>query len=214
MRILHLCLSNYYIDAMSYQENMLVREHVRQGHEVLVIASTENLSPAGKLFYMEAGAYSGGDGARVIRLDYKRIVPKFLRRKFRAYEGVIEAIAAFNPDRVLFHGLASFDLARVARYFRGRPEVRLFADTHTDGLTARDLLCRNGFCIAAFTGRLSSVACRRSKRFCVCRCRRWNLPKRSMAFPKASLSSILWAATFLMRRRGFRCGQQRAALWG
>jgi 1,2-diacylglycerol 3-alpha-glucosyltransferase len=51
MKILHCCLSCFYIDNYNYQENMLVREHVRAGHEVLVLASTENYNNQGQLSY-------------------------------------------------------------------------------------------------------------------------------------------------------------------
>ena len=44
MKIIHLCLSCFYIDNYRYQENELVREHVTDGHEVLVVASTDRKS--------------------------------------------------------------------------------------------------------------------------------------------------------------------------
>ena len=68
MRILHLCLSCFYIDDAGYQENHLVRQHVADGHEVLVIASTEIFDGKGGLGYAEPGSYIGSDGAKVIRI--------------------------------------------------------------------------------------------------------------------------------------------------
>lgn len=41
MKILHFCLSCFYIDNYDYQENQLVRVNVEDGHDVLVVASTE-----------------------------------------------------------------------------------------------------------------------------------------------------------------------------
>jgi 1,2-diacylglycerol 3-alpha-glucosyltransferase len=66
MKILHCCLSCFYIDNYNYQENMLVREHVRAGHEVLVLASTENYNNQGQLSYSAPGCYRGSDGAEVL----------------------------------------------------------------------------------------------------------------------------------------------------
>ena len=39
MKIVHLCLSAFFIDNYSYQENMLPKYHVKMGHKVTVIAS-------------------------------------------------------------------------------------------------------------------------------------------------------------------------------
>ena len=75
MKILHLCLSCFYIDDAGYQENQLVRQHVRDGHEVLVIASTETFDGRGGLTYTEPKTYTGSDGARVIRIPYVRWLP-------------------------------------------------------------------------------------------------------------------------------------------
>ena len=64
----HICLSCFYIDGFSYQENELVRQNVSDGHDVLVIASTETINPDGKIQFLDPGRYAGFDGADVIRL--------------------------------------------------------------------------------------------------------------------------------------------------
>lgn len=144
MKIAHLCLSNYYVDGFSYQENQLVRQHVEAGHTVKVIASTENLGRDGKLFYEAPGTYQGSDGATVTRLAYKNVP---LARKIRAYEGVTEALADFAPQTVMFHGISAYALKTVADYCR-KHRVRLFADTHADannsaqGFVSRSVLHR------------------------------------------------------------------------
>ncbi len=43
MEILHLCLGNYFVDGYGYQENIITKMHKRQGHEVLIVASTETI---------------------------------------------------------------------------------------------------------------------------------------------------------------------------
>ena len=64
MRILHLCLSAFYIDEAGYQENHLVQQHVKDGHEVLVIASTETFDGKGGLNCKGGSIWV--DGAKVI----------------------------------------------------------------------------------------------------------------------------------------------------
>ena len=59
MKILHCCLSCFYIDGYSYQENELIREHVQAGHDVLVLASTESFDETQKKTYLNPGEYIG-----------------------------------------------------------------------------------------------------------------------------------------------------------
>ena len=69
MKICHMCLSCFYIDGYSYQENELVRQNVLDGHEVFVIASTETYAEDRTLSYIRPGDYEGGEGAPVCRVD-------------------------------------------------------------------------------------------------------------------------------------------------
>lgn len=132
MKIVHFCLSCFYIDGYGYQENQLPAQHVRDGHEVTIIASTETFNAQRQLAYTEPGDYLGTDGARVIRLPYRRLFPAKLARKFRAYPGVRQLLDQLQPDVILFHGLCAWELRTVAQYVREHPQVRLFVDCHED----------------------------------------------------------------------------------
>lgn len=131
MRIMHVCLSCFYIDDFGYQENMLVREHVQAGHEVRVLASTENYVN-GKLAYVKPAKYLGSDGAEVIRLPYRRFLPHKLMAKLRMHSGVYEEIAKFSPDVLMFHGLCGWELRTVCRYKANNLNTVLWVDSHTD----------------------------------------------------------------------------------
>lgn len=144
MKILHCCLSNFYIDGFNYQENMLVREHVSAGHEVLVLASTETFDSGGCLSYLDPGRYFGADGAEVIRLPYRQLGPHFLRRKIRAYPDVYKVISEFCPDVILFHGAAAWELMTVIRYKENNPKVKFYIDSHEDfNNSARNFFSKN-----------------------------------------------------------------------
>ena len=132
MKIVHLCLSCFYIDGATYQENMLVKQHVTEGHDVLVLASTENHGPDGKLVYSSSRTYVGSDNARVIRLPYSRWLPEKVMRKLRVHPGVYRHLEEFSPDIVIFHGLAGWEIGTVARYVRKHSEVVFYADSHED----------------------------------------------------------------------------------
>lgn len=132
MKIVHICLSCFYIDGYAYQENQLVAEHVRAGHDVHVIASTESYDKNARLTYVSPRAYNGTDGAKVIRLPYRFNVLPRLARKIRAYVGLDPLLRELQPEIILFHGLASWELLTVAAYVRRNPSVKLFADCHED----------------------------------------------------------------------------------
>ncbi|MNO53314.1 putative glycosyl transferase [compost metagenome] len=132
MKIIHFCLSCFYIDNYRYQENELVREHVSAGHDVLVVASTESYVDNLSLGYVPAGEYMGSDGAQVLRLPYVGPFPFFIKKKLRIHPGVAEILERFSPDVIMFHGLCGWELSTVARYKRKNPQVRLYVDSHED----------------------------------------------------------------------------------
>lgn len=132
MKILHLCLSCFYIDRFGYQENLLVAEHVRAGHDVHVLASTETFDANGKLTYVAPASYMGADGAMVERLPYRYAAVHPLARKVRAYVGLAARLRALAPDVIVFHGLSAYALLTVARHVRRHPHTILHADSHED----------------------------------------------------------------------------------
>lgn len=132
MKIVHLCLSNFYIDGHSYQENELVRQHVRDGHEVSVVASTETFDSKKQLSFTTSGSYLGSDGAPVTRLPYDHRLPHRASAKLRFYEGLPAKLEELRPDVLMCHGISGGYLYDVAKYKRAVPEVRVFADTHAD----------------------------------------------------------------------------------
>ena len=132
MKIVHLCLSNFYIDGYAYQENQLVAQHVADGHEVTVITSTESFGADKKPCYLVPGDYMGTDNARVIRLPYRRALSHRIATKIRAYPGVMALLDSLQPDVILFHGLCGWELNTAALYKQQHPSTRLYADCHED----------------------------------------------------------------------------------
>lgn len=144
MKILHCCLSNFYIDGYNYQENMLVREHVKAGHDVQVLASTEIYDQNGKLSYSAPRRYRSSDGADVVRLPYRKLGPHALMKKIRAYPGVYDRLRSAEPDVILFHGTCAWELLSVLRYKKNYPTVKLYLDSHEDfNNSARSFLSKN-----------------------------------------------------------------------
>lgn len=132
MKVVHLCLSCFYIDDFSYQENELVAQNIRDGHDVLVIASTESYGSDRQLTYLMPSTYIGSEGAKVVRIPYKSFLPQKVMRKLRIHNGVYSLIKEFQPDLIIFHGLCGGELLTVAKYKKNNPEVKFYIDNHTD----------------------------------------------------------------------------------
>lgn len=148
MKILHLMLSNFFIDGANYQENILPRQNIKDGHDVKIIASTETYIQHNKLGYVEPAKYTNEDGVEIIRIPYRSILPHFLMVKIRAYPNVYEMIEQFAPDVILHHGVPSYELLTIAKYKKNHPNIKLYLDSHEDfhnsarGFISREVLHR------------------------------------------------------------------------
>lgn len=131
MRIAHLCLAAFYIDGFGYQENILPRVHLRQGHDVTIIASTETYVDKATLGRVAASSYVNEDGIPVHRLPYLRWIPDLAQSKLRAYEGLWEHLVAFKPDLIFLHDVQFWDILVVRRYAI-EYGIPVHADSHTD----------------------------------------------------------------------------------
>jgi glycosyltransferase involved in cell wall biosynthesis len=123
---------------------MLVREHVKAGHDVSIIASTESYGENKKVTYLEPSEYMGSDGASVKRIPYSTFLPKPIMKKIRIHPGVYEELDRLKPDVIMFHGMCGFELLTVSRYVKRNPRVKFYADCHEDKYnSATSFLSRN-----------------------------------------------------------------------
>lgn len=142
MRILHICLANFYIDNYTYQENLLPRMHKRMGHEVMILASTETYINGKKLEYLNASEYVNEDGIPVKRLPYVKWLPAKVVHKLRIYENVYESIEDFSPDFIFMHDVQTLSMNTVIKYVKEH-KIRIVADCHADfSNSARTFLSR------------------------------------------------------------------------
>lgn len=131
MKILHLCLANFYIDNYAYQENILSRINHEDGHDVRIIASTETYVDNAHLGYVEPSEYVTEYGVPIRRLPYVKVGNGFVTHKLRIYPHLYEELAAFAPDVIMCHDLAFGSVLDVIRYKKAHPAVKLYADTHS-----------------------------------------------------------------------------------
>lgn len=135
MRIIHICLSSFYIDNYGYQENMLPKYHVKLGYEVMVLASLVSFNQHGEQCILPMSSdYISSDGYKVKRIDYRN------RKKYnlllRRYHGVYSCLKDFSPDIIFIHGASFWDIHKVAQYVKERrnqgAEIQVFVDNHAD----------------------------------------------------------------------------------
>ena len=130
MKILHCCLSCFYNDNYNYQENLLPQRNKLDGHDVMIVASTEVFDGNKEIGYTQPGKYTNCDGIEVIRVPYKKINVK-IANKIRAYQGVYSILKDFSPDVILFHGLGAWELLNVAKYAK-KNGIKLYSDNHAN----------------------------------------------------------------------------------
>ena len=131
MKIVHLCLSCFFIDNYSYQENMLPKYHVKLGYDVTVIASPFSFNEHGKGCFLQAPSERmDEDGYKVIRLAYKS--PMKINRILRRYANFYKALETERPDVVFCHGIAMAEVCTLILYLKHNPHVKLYGDHHGD----------------------------------------------------------------------------------
>lgn len=132
MKILHVCLSNFFIDNVSYQENLLIKYHVLAGHEVKVLASTEVFDKDKKITYTNESTYIGEHGVEITRIGYFKGLPLKLMAKLRIHSGVFDYIEKYSPDIIMFHSVCGWELLTIREYSKKHPEVIIYYDSHED----------------------------------------------------------------------------------
>ena len=144
MKILHCCFANFYIDNYGYQENILTKHHSLQGHDVRILASTENYINNSQLGYVIPSTYINENGISVTRLPYVKWLPHFIAKKLRLYSDIEKQISDFQPDIIFLHGLQFVSIVTFSQYISKNPNVKLFVDGHTDFInSAKNFFSRN-----------------------------------------------------------------------
>ncbi len=143
MKILHLCLANFYIDNYAYQENMLPKYHKKDGNDVFIISSLFTFDENGKISYLPvATTYKNEYGIEVTRLPYKN--DSKIAKKLSYYKGVYKAIEKCAPDIIFIHGIQFMDIKQVVKYLKKHPDVKVYADNHSDFInSASNWLSKN-----------------------------------------------------------------------
>lgn len=131
MKILHICLGNFFNDGYSYQENLLAKYHKKLGLEVYVIAGLDIFDKNGKITYLKSGReYIGDYGIPVKRLNLKN--QSRLSKRLRNYSGLKSSLEKIKPDIIFLHNCQFISIIDLIKYLKKHPDTRVYADNHAD----------------------------------------------------------------------------------
>lgn len=144
MKILHCCLAQFYIDNYGYQENILPKMHKLQGHDVIIVASTETFIDNMNLGYINASSYLTEFNVPIKRLPYLSWLPNFFARKLRIYKGLEVILEEFQPEIIFLHDVQFLSIFSIVNYAKRNSNCVIYADGHTDFInSARGWVSKN-----------------------------------------------------------------------
>lgn len=129
MNIVHIHLLGPYTEGWGYQENILPKIQVRQGHTVSVITNCYKHSTDGTIIEI-APEERIIDGVKIIRLKRKNFIKNKGLSSYLFLFPVYEALIKLHPDVILLHGLGT-GLAnyQIKKYVK-KHDVLLYGDSH------------------------------------------------------------------------------------
>lgn len=129
MIIAHICLANFFVEKMAYQENLLTKYHAKE-HDVYVITSDYSFEPSGETCKKTEKEYKNEYGVCVKVLD--RGFRYGFYSKYGDYERLYETLSEIKPDIIFCHGGQFIALKDVIAYCKKHIGVKLFIDQHGD----------------------------------------------------------------------------------
>jgi 1,2-diacylglycerol 3-alpha-glucosyltransferase len=128
MKIVMLC--EFFNDTLEYQENLLIKYYVKQGHQVTVITSTfesvwdyyedrhDNSVPPRTYTH---------NGAKIIKLAFRYNI----LNRLRAYTSIDRILEDETPDLIYVHDIM-LNFPECIHYVKTHPECRMIMDYHAD----------------------------------------------------------------------------------
>jgi hypothetical protein len=131
MKIVHICLGNFYNDGYSYQENMLTKAHKDLGLDVAIIAGLDVFDKNGKITYLSKGKeYLNEYQIPVNRLNYKG--PRKIAYKLKYYKGLEDKLNFYKPNIIFVHNFQFICIRDLVKYIKMNSKVQVYVDSHAD----------------------------------------------------------------------------------
>ena len=130
MKIVHICLCGIMAEGWTYQENLLTKYQVKNGHQVSIITSQWIMDRDGNYIMDDKTDYVNDDAVHIIRLKMKG--RESFEKKFKCYKKLYITIEEEKPDFLFIHNPAFVDTGEIRRYLKLHPKVIAVADNHAD----------------------------------------------------------------------------------
>lgn len=151
MKILHISLNGPFTDNLTYQENMLAKFHVIQGHEVTMLTTLFSFDENGKVIKYDVDGeleYLTKDGYKIKRIENKKGLFSKFNIYFRRFKKTFQHIKDENPDILFIHGCQFLDIIYVKKFFmykqKNNEPIKIFVDNHADYInSAKNWLSKN-----------------------------------------------------------------------
>lgn len=131
MKIAHIVISGSFSEGMTYQENLLPLQNAKDGHEVIIVASTLSLKD-GRIVKVPEHTKRLRENMTLIRIEYDKIINRFLSEKIRKSSKLMPIIYKFDPDIIFLHGCQVYEILNIARYRKRNKNKKLIVDMHSD----------------------------------------------------------------------------------
>lgn len=132
-KIVHAMLDCFYKNGFGYQENILPAKHKQMGFDVHIITYDQGGDASCKA--VPPCTYMNADNIPVHVLDFNksplRHIPVIVGW-IDTTTGLYDLLEDINPDIIFIHGICIHDNLHFVRYKQQHPEVRIFADNHSD----------------------------------------------------------------------------------
>lgn len=129
MKIVHIGLAAHYTESMNYQDEILPKINLMDGHDVTYISDVYEFSD-GKLCKCKECDIVLDNGLRLIRIDYDYVLSEGLSKKIIKVKKLSEILNDIKPDTILYHGIGGYSLKYIVEYKQLHPEVIIYADCH------------------------------------------------------------------------------------
>lgn len=149
------------MDGWGYQDNLLAKYHVLDGHDVTVIANEYMYDHEGNYVKIDGDKYCQPNidcnGVRVVRLAIRGDKPVTGPAQRVHYVGLYDTLVSVTPDIIFLHNPQILDVEDICKYmkFSGSSarldkktdessKVRLYVDSHSDySNSARNFLSKH-----------------------------------------------------------------------
>ncbi len=135
MKILHIEVTGPFTEDAKYQENMLLDEHKKLGHDVVMYASCYCWKD-GKKEYVGPVRKTMKNGVTLERLEYVNIFNSFISQKIRRIADIQTKLESEKPDLIMLHNGQTAIVPDVCKYVKKHRNVTFVSDSHTDPLNS------------------------------------------------------------------------------